>query len=159
MQPEVFELTKPEIVLLENTLESKISMIYKSFGIMVLVVIAMIIFQSFKEDGGSVIIPIIVGLVIYCPFFCILYFGSMSKIKKDLDEKKKIKFKAKVTDKASDEVLGIQESSIFLENNAAGITKVNVEKNVLDKIPLFSYIIVSVAVHSKTYVGCEILNE
>jgi hypothetical protein len=158
MKPEVNSLTSTEVIQLENVLESKFSMIYKSFGIMSLIMIVAFFYQILRGRETHIGIFLIVGIIFYTPFFCILWFGYIAKIKKDLNELKKVKFKAKIIDKVHDNVLGIDECLLLLEDNEAGISKINVEKEIFDKIPLFSHVLVSVAMHSKSYISCEILS-
>jgi len=159
MNTNYYDLSNSDIELLEEALVNKYLMILKSFGILVVIFIISFFYLHLRGRNVSLNMLLIVGGIFYIPFFCILWFGYITKIKKDINEKKKIKFKAKVIDKASDSVLGIEENILVLEKNDAEITKVNIDNDVFVNIPLFSIVNISVALTSKTYLSCEILEE
>jgi ABC-type multidrug transport system fused ATPase/permease subunit len=154
-----YDLSKSDIELLEEALENKYLMIFKSLGAIIVVFTIAFIYLHFRGRNVSFTTSLIVGTIFYIPFFCILWFGYIARIRKDLQKQKKIKFKAKVIDKVSDSVLGIEENILVLEKNETGISKVNIDNDVFVHIPLFSTVIISVALTSKTYLSCEILEE
>lgn len=155
--PAYFPLNDDDRFILESNLDVKYNDLLKMAFVILLGTILAYFREIIRDGDTSPGILILVCAFIYALFFSIYWFGTISRLRKDLAMQQKVTFETLVKDKAQSSTIGIDEHYLLVDTNIYHIKKIDVTPRIYEQVNVGVRLKVTVAPRSGTFLECQVL--